>query len=156
MAPPMRKRRWTRKKSSTVSNSWGKYLQKIYFDSAHPGSFKGPCKLYDVVTEEGKFFISLPKIKKWLQGRDSYSLHKPIRRKFKRLCIIVTGMNDQYKADLANMQKLKENNDGVAFLLDRGQRMDRGWTEEGNSQVKKYKIILTLLTLNTGHPTMMK
>ena len=90
-----------------MSNSWGKYLQKIYFDPTHPGSFKGPCKLYDVVKEEGKFFISLPKIKKWLQDRDSYSLHKPIRRKFKRLHVIVTGMNDQYKVDLADMQKIK-------------------------------------------------
>ena len=26
-------------------------------------------------------------------------------------------MNDQYKVDLANMQKLKDKNDGVAFLL---------------------------------------
>ena len=26
-------------------------------------------------------------------------------------------MNDQYKADLANMQKLKDKNDGVVFLL---------------------------------------
>ena len=73
--------------------------------------------MYNVVKEEGKFSILLPKIKKWLQDRDSYSLHKLVRRKFKRLCIIVTGMNDQYEADLANMKKLKDKNDGVAFLL---------------------------------------
>ena len=31
--------------------------------------------------------------------------------------IVVMGMNDQYKVDLADMQKLKDKNDGVAFLL---------------------------------------
>ena len=89
-------------------------MQTIYFD---PGSFKGPCKLYEVVKKEGKFSISFPKIKKWLQDRDSYSLHKLVMRKFKRLRVTVMGMNDQYKVDLANMQKLKDKNDGVAFLL---------------------------------------
>ena len=73
--------------------------------------------MYEVVKKEGKFSISFPKIKKWLQDRDSYSLHKPVRRKFKRLHVIVMGMNDQYEVDLADMQKLKDKSDGVAFLL---------------------------------------
>ena len=106
---PVQKRRWMRKKKlSAMTASWEKYLQTIYFDPPHPGSFKGPYKLYNVVKKEGKFSISFPKIKKWLQDRDSYSLHKLVRRKFKRLHVIVLGMNDQYKADLADMQKLKD------------------------------------------------
>ena len=52
-----------------------------------------------------------------VMDRDSYSLYKPVRRKFKRLHFIVMGMNDQYEVDLADMQKLKDKNDGVAFLL---------------------------------------
>ena len=59
----------------------------------------------------------MPKIIKWLQDRDSYSLHKPVQRKFKRLQVIVMGRNDQYEADLADMQKLKDKNDEVQFLL---------------------------------------
>ena len=31
--------------------------------------------------------------------------------------VIIGGLHDQYDADLANMQKLKEKNDGVRFLL---------------------------------------
>ena len=31
--------------------------------------------------------------------------------------VIIGGQNDQYKADLADMQKLKDTNDGVQFLL---------------------------------------
>ena len=100
-----------------MTDSWEKYLQTIYFYPTHPGSFKGLHKLYEVIKKEGKFSISFPKINKWLQDRDSCSLHKLVRRRFKRLCVIVTGMNDQYEADLADMQKLKDKNDGVVFLL---------------------------------------
>ena len=53
----------------------------------------------------------------WLQNQESFSLHKPICREFKRLRVIIGGLHDQYDADLADMQKLKEKNDGVRFLL---------------------------------------
>ena len=61
----------------------------------------------------GKHVISLPKIKKWLQDKESFNLNKPVRRKFKRLRVIVMGMHDQYEADLVDMQKLKDKNDGI-------------------------------------------
>ena len=54
---------------------------------------------------------------KWLQNQESFSLHKPLRRSFHHLKVIVGGLNDQYKADLVEMQKLKDKNDGVCFLL---------------------------------------
>ena len=53
----------------------------------------------------------------WLQNQESFSLYKPVHGEFKRLIVIIGGLHDQYDADLANMQKLKEKNDGVRFLL---------------------------------------
>ena len=53
----------------------------------------------------------------WLQNQEAFSLHKPVHREFKRLRVIVGGLHDQYDADLADMQKLKEKNYGVRFLL---------------------------------------
>ena len=53
----------------------------------------------------------------WLQNQESFSLHKPVHREFKRLRVIVGGLHDQYDANLANMQKPKEKNDEVRFLL---------------------------------------
>ena len=38
-------------------------------------------------------------------------------RSFCHLKVIVGGLNDQYEADLVDMQKLKDKNDGVYFLL---------------------------------------
>ena len=61
--------------------------------------------------------ISLSKVKRWLQNQESLSLHKPLRRSFHHLKVIVGGLNDQYQVDLADMQKLKDKNDEVHFLL---------------------------------------
>lgn len=41
------------------------YLKKIWYDPAHPGSFAGPSKLYQVVKQEGKFNVGMSKIKKF-------------------------------------------------------------------------------------------
>ena len=113
---------WTRKKlrknkGEEKTDTWEDYLSKIYFDPRHPGSFKGPEKLHNVVKEEGKHKIGLHKIRKWLQDQESFSIHKDNRRNFSRLKVIVTGKYDQYDADLADMQKLSRYNDGVTFLL---------------------------------------
>lgn len=114
--------RWTRPKrggkpAGTEDEQWERYLRKIYFDPRHPGSFQGPDKLHSVVTGENRHKIPKRKIRKWLQDQESYSTHKPVVRKFRRTQVIVTGMFDQYEADLADMQKLKETNDGYTFLL---------------------------------------
>ena len=61
--------------------------------------------------------ISLSKDKQWLQNQESFSLHKPLCRSFHHLKVIIRGLNDLYEADLADMQILKDKNDGVHFLL---------------------------------------
>ena len=40
-------------------------------------------------------------------------IHKPLCRSFHHLKVIIGGLNDQYEADLVDMQKLKDKNDGV-------------------------------------------
>ena len=59
--------------------------------------------------------IPLSKVKRWLQNQESFSLHKPLHRSFHHLKAIIRGLNDQYKVDLVDMQKLKDKNDGVCF-----------------------------------------
>ena len=50
-------------------------------------------------------------------GQDTYTLHKPARRNFKRNRVIVGGIDEQWQMDLADMQSLKEYNDGYGYLL---------------------------------------
>ena len=52
-----------------------------------------------------------------LQGLLSYTLHKPRRRRFPTLPVVVHGMDDQWVTDLVEMQPLKTWNWGMRYLL---------------------------------------
>lgn len=94
-----------------------KYLKKIYYDPASPASFSGPDKLYRFVRKDGKFVLSKYKIRKWLQRQEPYSLQRPLKRKFKRNKVIVTGIDDQWDVDLMDMTKYSKYNRGYNFVL---------------------------------------
>lgn len=94
----------------------GDYLNKIYFDPEHPASFAGPRKVYQTVKKVG-YTPTFSFIKQWVQDQDAYSIHKPVRYKFPRNRIVVADRDSQWDADLADMQDIKSDNDGVAYLL---------------------------------------
>ena len=53
-------------------------------------------------------------------GQDTYTLHKPAHRNIKRNRVIVGGgggIDEQWQMDLADMQSLKQYNDGYRYLL---------------------------------------
>ena len=52
-----------------------------------------------------------------MQDQEAYSIHKPVRHKFQRTRIVVAGRDNQWDADLADMQDVKGDNDGIAYLL---------------------------------------
>ena len=52
-----------------------------------------------------------------LQGLLSYTLHKPRRRRFPTLPVVVHSMDDKWVADLVEMQPLKKWNRGIRYLL---------------------------------------
>ena len=93
------------------------YLAGVYFNPKRPGSYGGVERLYRDVKAEGIYDISRERIKEWLMQQDAYSLHKPIRRKFERNRVVVSGIDDQWQLDLADMQSLQKYNDGYRYLL---------------------------------------
>ena len=96
---------------------WEDYLKTIYFDPKHPGGFAGPQKLYKVVENEGKFKIGMHRIRKFLNDQDSYSLHKPVRRRFQRNHVVNAGKDDLWMADLIDMVKFADWNQGYKYIL---------------------------------------
>ena len=46
-----------------------------------------------------------------------YTLHKPIRRRFRRNRVIVGSIDQQWQMDLADMQSMQKFNDGYRYLL---------------------------------------
>lgn len=56
-------------------------------------------------------------VRKWFQNQDNYSLQKPVRQTFKKARVVVSGIDDQFDADLADVSKISHENDGVKYLL---------------------------------------
>lgn len=90
-----------------------KELKKLYRNPKLPGSFGGVNALQRSL--KGK--IKTKDIKSWLQTKESYTLHKPLRHKFSKNKVIVRCLNEQFQADLVDMQSLASFNDGFKYLL---------------------------------------
>ncbi len=86
-------------------------LNNAYFDPKRVGSYGG----VDALHRASK--LRRPAVERWLASQDAYTLHKPVRRHFKRRRVIVGGRNQQWQADLVDLTRLKTHNDGITFLL---------------------------------------
>ena len=53
----------------------------------------------------------------WLAEQETYGLHKPFRRRFARRKIYSLGIDYLWQADLVDMSRLIEENDGYQYLL---------------------------------------
>jgi transposase InsO family protein len=69
------------------------------------------------VKNEGKYQISGNKIRLWLQKQDTYTLHKPVRYRFRRNRVIVEAVDDEWEADLVIMDSLSQQNNGYKYVL---------------------------------------
>ena len=49
-------------------------------------------------------------VQDWLSKQEVYTLHKPIRHKFTTRRVLVSGVDDQWQADLVDMQRYKDKN----------------------------------------------
>ena len=58
---------------------------------------------------------SAKEVKQWLSEQDTYTLHKPVRYRFRRQLVVVGGINHQWQADIVDMSRLKRYNDDHTF-----------------------------------------
>lgn len=93
-----------------------KVLHKLYYDPSHPAGFGGIQTLYKHAKKKLKS-LTLNQVKLWLQEQKTYTLHKPIRRKFSRRVTITATSDQQWQADLADVQTLSKYNDDFRYLL---------------------------------------
>ena len=110
-----------RKQKKTVVN---KLLERLYYTPKLPSSFGGKAPLKSAVKKE----LKKKKIKRsnknldnsitsWLADQKTYTLHKQPKRSFQRRRVVVGGINDQWQADLADMQMLASDNLGMKYIL---------------------------------------
>jgi transposase InsO family protein len=90
-----------------------KILARIYYNPSHPASFSTATKLWHATKKR----IPLPKIHQWLLEQPTYTLYKPVRRKFQRDFYLVNNIDDQWESDLNDVQSLQKYNDGYRYIL---------------------------------------
>src|SRR6266852_1195641 len=91
-------------------------LSSIYNDQKNPASFSSDIKLY----KEAKKIdnrITLKNVKDWLSGEFTYTLHRPIRKKFIRNLIVAENIDKQWEADLVDMQEFARQNSNNRYIL---------------------------------------
>lgn len=97
--------------------SWEKYLNKIYSDPKHPGSFLGPEKLYQAVKKDGKFRIGRYRIRKWLESNSIYTFNRVAHKTFNRNGVNVAGIDSLWDSDLIDFSNYSVNNGGNRYIL---------------------------------------
>lgn len=102
---------------ATLSADQENYLRTIYFDPSHVVSYQSPYRLFKFVRQDGRYQIKFDLIKKWLNNQASYSLNKNVMRTFHRGRVLVTGIDDQWDADLISLIPYGNYNDGHEYIL---------------------------------------
>ena len=107
-------RKKPRKQGSTQDQKERKErrLSELYKNPVRPTAFGGKNRLY-----AGAKNIKRKDVDHWLAGEDTYTLHKPVRTRFRRRPTVTSGVFVQAQADLMDVRSHIKHNDGVAFLL---------------------------------------
>ena len=89
-------------------------LATLFYEWKHPSYSGGVDKLYPTARQ---YSITCSQVITWLQKQPGYTLHRPARRQFRRSKGFVNGLDDQWQADLVDLQSLSRWNHGYKYLL---------------------------------------
>jgi hypothetical protein len=93
-----------------------KLLSELYYDTSSPCCYAGVTAL----TREAKkqdSSITKKNVEDFLSKQRTYSLHKPLRKRFPRNRVIAIGIDTNWQADLADFQKLAKFNKNYKYVL---------------------------------------
>lgn len=93
-----------------------KKLREIYYDPSSAGAYGGESRLLNEARRRG-IKVTAAIVRTFLTDQHAYSLHKPVRKSFERNRTFVSGIDKQWQADLADMQGVSADNEGMRFIL---------------------------------------
>lgn len=88
-------------------------INDIYYNVSHPAGYSSVDKL--AKSMKGK--MKKEDVKTWLEAQETYTLHKPLIRRFPRNKYVLSNFNELWQADLSDMQSYSEYNDGFKYLM---------------------------------------
>lgn len=104
------------KKSRINPRTLNKLLQDVYYSKNSPGAYSGTRTVYREAKKKNPR-VTLTQVENFLRNQETYTLHKPVRRKFPRNKVIPLGLDTDWQADLADMYSLAKYNNGNKYLL---------------------------------------
>jgi hypothetical protein len=92
------------------------YLSSIYYDPLHPGSYSGVNKFWNAIKNDNVYNLTFKQVKNWLRKQEGYVRHRPPPRIFPRQKILMSSLDEQWDADIMDMQKFSKQNGGYKYL----------------------------------------
>ena len=93
-----------------------KLLTKIYYDPENTASFSSVEKLY-VAARQKKRKITRKDVVEFLQKQEVYTLHHPVKERFKRRKTLAKYKDHIWQIDLIDMSQFSRINHGYKFIL---------------------------------------
>ena len=91
-------------------------LRNIFEDPGHPAGYGNAKQLYDAAKNRIRG-LKPRDVKKFLEGKKSYTLHRPVRTKFERRKVLTKRLDWNWGADLVDLRPLARENRGNKYLL---------------------------------------
>ena len=130
-----------REEAGSLSKSERQKLQRLYTQggTAH-GSVRNLVKASN---------LPVSKVRQFLHSKPSYTKFTLATRKFKRLKAFAIFKNEIWCTDLANVDKLAKDNNGVKYLLVRQDLFDRNVDAKGIKSKDSKETVLAFLSMIT-------
>jgi transposase InsO family protein len=131
---------------SLNDNGWtrtavAKQLSNLYYSAGDPGSYGGVNRLYKRAKEVG-IPVTQKDVSAYLSKQLPYAIHKPVRHTFQRNHTYAGHIDQQWQADLADMQTLAGENGGYRYILTCIDILSRfGWAVPVRSKSAKDMLI---------------
>lgn len=91
-------------------------LNDIYLNPTNPSSFGSVDKLLRAGRKKIKN-LTRQQVEDYLSGQDTYTLHRSVKRNFKRIPTYADEVDSVWQMDTADVRHLARFNDGIKYLL---------------------------------------
>ena len=130
-----------REEAGSLSKSERQKLQRLYTQGG--AAYGSVCNLFKASN------LSVSKVRQFLHSKPSYTKFTLATRKFKRMKAFARFKNEIWCMELAYVDKLAKDNNGVKYLLVRQDLFDRSVDAKGMKTKDSKETVLAFLTMIT-------
>ncbi|EFP11727.1 hypothetical protein CRE_05296 [Caenorhabditis remanei] len=91
-------------------------IKDAYTNPKNPSAFTSVANIHKFLKPKFKS-LTYEQVEKVLEDLESFTLHRPTRKRFPRLKTLASGLFTDFQADLVDMSKYKKTNNNTTFLL---------------------------------------